>query len=69
VRKSSKRRYGAILWQASADIDDAIRLVKTFDDPDTAAFLLATNCAEDEQWAMVDLRTMGVIAAGSTANL
>jgi hypothetical protein len=69
VRKSSKRRFGAILWQAAADIDNAIKLVQAFDDPDDAVHLLTTSCAEGEQWAVVDLRTMGVVAAGSGQQL
>jgi hypothetical protein len=69
VRKRPKRRYGAILWHASADIDNAIRLVKTFDDPEAAVRLLATICADGERWAVVDLTTMRAVATGSTPHL
>jgi hypothetical protein len=65
MRNIARRRYGAILWRASVDMDEAIRIVKRFDDPQAAIRLLADRCAAGEQWAVVDLSTMGVVATGS----
>jgi hypothetical protein len=59
------RRYGAILWEASADLDHAIRTVKTFDNPDDAIRLVAPTCEDGERWAVVDLQTMDVVAKGT----
>ena len=59
-------RYGAILWEASADIDNAIRLVKTFHDPQDAILVVAPTCQDGERWAVVDLTLMRVVAKGSS---
>jgi hypothetical protein len=55
-------RYGGIVWRESADIDDAIRVVRTFRDPDDAARLIARMCRRGERWAVVDLAAKQVIA-------
>jgi hypothetical protein len=47
-------------------MEDAIRLARTFDDPDPAVRFLAASCVAGEQWAVVDLSTMGVVGTGST---
>jgi hypothetical protein len=58
-------RYGAILWEASADLDSAIRVVKSFDNPQDAIRLVAPDCQDGERWAVVDLTIMRVIAKGA----
>jgi hypothetical protein len=62
VEGNGVRRYGGIVWRESADIDDAIRVVKTFRDPDDAARLVARMCRRGERWAVVDLAAKRVIA-------
>jgi len=59
-----RRRYGAIVWHPGVGIDDAIRLVRAADDPEEAMGLVAPGCREDQRWAVVDLTTMSVVAAG-----
>jgi hypothetical protein len=59
-------RYEAIVWQASADIDNAIRLVRTFHDPQDAILGVARTCQDGQRWAVVDLTLMRVIAKGSS---
>jgi hypothetical protein len=59
-------RYGAILWDAVADIDAAIRVVKRFDNPQEAVRLVAPCCAVGQKWAVVDLISMRVVAKGSS---
>jgi hypothetical protein len=65
VSARSGPQYGAILWDASADIDDAIRLVKAFADPQGAINLVASSRQDGQRWAVVDLRTMNVVAQGN----
>jgi hypothetical protein len=60
-----RRRYGAILWEAAASIDDAIRYVQSFDHPDDAIHCLVDTCEAGQRWAVVDLRTMRAVATGS----
>ena len=50
------------MWREAADIDDAIRVVRTFRDPDDAARLVARMCRTGERWAVVDLTAKRVIA-------
>ena len=57
-------RYGAIV-EATADLDNAIRVVKTFDDPQDAIRQMAPACQDGERWAVVDLTVMRVVAKGS----
>jgi hypothetical protein len=59
-------RYGAILWEASADLDNAVRVVKTFDNPQDAIRLVAPECKDGERWAVVDLTIMRVVAKGAS---
>src|ERR1700722_16921478 len=59
-------RYGAILWDASADLDTAIRFVKSFDNPQDAIGLMAHDCKDGERWAVVDLAIMRVVARGAS---
>ena len=65
VGKPARRRYGAIIWRPATDIDDAIRLVRAFDDPSEAVRLVEPACAFDQRWAVVDLATMSVVASGA----
>jgi hypothetical protein len=44
VTVTARLRYGAILWDASADLDDAIRLVKAVADPLDAIRLVTVCC-------------------------
>jgi hypothetical protein len=65
VRSRYRHRFGGILWEMSADIDDAICLAKGFDNPDDAIQLLGSNCEDGQRWAVVDLASMRVVASGS----
>ena len=59
-------QYGAFVWEASADIDSAIRVVRAFADPQDAILSVAPNCLDGERWAVVDLTVMRVVAKGSS---
>jgi hypothetical protein len=48
-------------------IDDAIQLVRAFDDHDEAIACASNACGFAEQWAVVDLTSMTVTARGSCA--
>jgi len=64
VRVARQRaRFGVIRWEAGADLEDAIRLVKACDDPAAAVQLASRACPAGERWAVVDLSTMSVVAA------
>ena len=56
--------YGAIVWDALANIDDAIKVVKAFDNPDDARRLAALTCGDGQRWAVVHLETKRVVAQG-----
>jgi hypothetical protein len=58
-------RYGAILWDVAADLNDAIRLVKGVADPMDAIRLVAASCQDGQRWAVVDLQRMTVVAEGN----
>ena len=58
-------RYGAIVWEATADLDDAIRAVQTFDDPQDAIRQMVPTCQDGERWAVIDLTVMRVVAKGA----
>ena len=66
--RDPRRRYGAILWHATADIDDAIRMVRAFPDADEAVRVVAPACDSNQKWAVVDLATMSVVASGSASD-
>ncbi len=58
------RRFGAIVWNSSAARDDAIQFVAACDGLDWAIQMAQTVCSSGEQWAVVDLMTMGIAARG-----
>jgi hypothetical protein len=64
VRDRVGQRYGAIRWQVEADLDNAIRLVRSFDNPTDAIRLVATTCARGERWAVVELPSRRLVVAG-----
>ena len=57
--------FGAACCRADAVIDDAIQMVRAFDDRDEAVACASTACGVAEQWAVVDLTSMTVTARGS----
>ncbi len=57
-------RFGTIVWETHAGMDEAIQFVATCDDLDWAIQLAESVCSSGEQWAVVDLETMGVAARG-----
>ena len=59
------RPYGAIRWDDGSDIDDSIRAVGAFDRVADALVFVSDDDGQDgDRWAVVDLRTMSVIASG-----
>jgi hypothetical protein len=60
-----RARFGAIRWETQASLEDAIRLVKACNDPGDAVRVASDSCRAEERWAVVDLRTMSVLATGS----
>jgi hypothetical protein len=67
VGDRNRHRYGAIRWRPSAPLDDAIRAVRGFDDPDAAVRFIQPTCGPEERWAVVELKPMRIIAAGSAS--
>jgi hypothetical protein len=59
-----RARFGAIRWEAQAGLEDAIRLVKACHDPNDAVRVASDSCQAEERWAVIDLRTMHVLASG-----
>ncbi|MBV9661473.1 MAG: hypothetical protein JO337_09975 [Acidimicrobiales bacterium] len=64
-----RRRFGAILWEASANMDDAIRMVEAFADPDSAISRLTTVCSPGQKWAVVEIPGMRIVASSGPASL
>ena len=65
VIRETAHPYGAIRWDDMAEGHDCITAVQAFDDLDDALGF-ATSSHDGEFWAVVDLRTMSVIARGSS---
>lgn len=59
----TRRRFGAILWEATADIDDAIRVVESFEDANAAVARVANECSSGETWAVVEIPSMRIVAS------
>jgi hypothetical protein len=57
-------RYGGIVWEHAAELDDSISFVRTFDNPNDAIRQLVPRCGRGQRWAVVDLNTMGIVATG-----
>ncbi len=62
---AAPRRYGAILWDVAAEIDDAITFVRIFEDPNEAIRMLSVTCVPGQRWAVVDLGSKVVVAEGA----
>ena len=57
-----------ICWKADVAIDDAIEMVRGFDDREEAVAYASKACRVAERWAVVDLTLMTVTARGSRAD-
>jgi hypothetical protein len=64
VKRRIVRPYGGILWDDTAELDDSISFVRTFDSPDDAVRQLVPRCRLGERWAVIDLNTLGIVATG-----
>lgn len=62
---SAGHRFGVIVSETSADIKEASSFIATCDDLDWANEMAERICSDGEQWAVVDLITMGLAARGT----
>jgi hypothetical protein len=69
VRDPGLRRYGAIVWESGMDVNEAIRAVKAFSDPNDAIRYAVPACHLGGHWAVVDLATMDTVAQGRSPTI
>jgi hypothetical protein len=60
--------FGGIVWDDAADLEDSISFVRRFDDPNEAISQVIPRCGRGQRWAIVDLSTFGVVAAGGASS-
>ena len=61
VMADRRRPYGAIRWDDGTEVDDCITAVRAFDEVADALGFIAGG-QDGSRWAVVDLRTMSVVA-------
>jgi hypothetical protein len=65
MEQSTVRRYGGIVWEHAAELDDSIIFVETFDNPNDAIRQVVPRCRGGERWAVIDLNSLGIVATGN----
>lgn len=56
--------FGVLVWDTSADIEETTKFVIACDELDWAIEMAECICSHGEQWAVIDLATMGIAARG-----